>query len=463
MPDRHLFYLFLFTLIWMPLPAGSNWPWAWIVLQMLVFVTAFGWLIVYGNEKITLTKSFLKAKPVIVMLALWLCWVLIQTLPLPTPLVELLSSHSARQTLDAAQFIEKDPGFISVSVDPYQTFQKFMLSAALVVFFLLALVLLNSRERIKLTLWVIVYSALFQAVFGSLMALSGVEYHLFGPKQHNLGLATGTFINRNHLAGYLVMSLTVGIGLLLSQLRTKRHQILQQQLRDWLGVILGKKMQLRIILAILVIGLVMTRSRMGNSAFFISLLACSFLWVFLSRRRPTTSVVVLFVSLIVIDLYIVGTWFGFEQVVERMEHSSVDIEKRGDIGKSVMIAIPEFGLSGSGLGTFKTVFPNYKDSGIQVSYLYAHNDYLQFILEGGLAVLLLFAILVMTIFTAYMAMRVRKDPLYRGIGFASLMGVIAILIHSAVDFNLQIPANAMMFVLLLALAWIGRYGVKHER
>jgi predicted neutral ceramidase superfamily lipid hydrolase len=130
MPDRHLFYLFLFTLIWMPLPAGSNWPWAWIVLQMLVFVTAIGWLIVYGNEKITLTKSFLKAKPVIVMLALWLCWVLIQTLPLPTPLVELLSSHSARQTLDAAQFIEKDPGFISVSVDPYQTFQKFMLSAS---------------------------------------------------------------------------------------------------------------------------------------------------------------------------------------------------------------------------------------------------------------------------------------------------------------------------------------------
>jgi hypothetical protein len=54
----------------------------------------------------------------------------------------------------------------------------------------------------------------------------------------------------------------------------------------------------------------------------------------------------------------------------------------------------------------------------------------------------------------------RKDPLYRGLGFASLMGIIAILIQSTVDFNLQIPANAAMFVLLLAFALISRYAVK---
>ena len=48
----------------------------------------------------------------------------------------------------------------------------------------------------------------------------------------------------------------------------------------------------------------------------------------------------------------------------------------------------------------------------------------------------------------------RHDPLMRGMSFAAIMSVTAILIHSTVDFNLQIPANAATFMLLLALAWI---------
>jgi len=51
----------------------------------------------------------------------------------------------------------------------------------------------------------------------------------------------------------------------------------------------------------------------------------------------------------------------------------------------------------------------------------------------------------------------RRDPLMRGMSFAGIMGVIAILIHSSVDFNLQIPANAVMFVILLALCWLSLF------
>jgi hypothetical protein len=38
--------------------------------------------------------------------------------------------------------------------------------------------------------------------------------------------------------------------------------------------------------------------------------------------------------------------------------------------------------------------------------------------------------------------------------FASVMGIIALLIHSSVDFNLQIPANSATFMVILALGWI---------
>jgi hypothetical protein len=39
-------------------------------------------------------------------------------------------------------------------------------------------------------------------------------------------------------------------------------------------------------------------------------------------------------------------------------------------------------------------------------------------------------------------------------GLASVMGITAILIHSTSDFNLRIPANAALFVVLLALPWL---------
>jgi hypothetical protein len=47
--------------------------------------------------------------------------------------------------------------------------------------------------------------------------------------------------------------------------------------------------------------------------------------------------------------------------------------------------------------------------------------------------------------------------LQQGLGFSACMGIVAILIHSSVDFNLQIPANAFMFVFLLAIACIARW------
>ncbi|MCP3688004.1 MAG: O-antigen ligase family protein [Gammaproteobacteria bacterium] len=460
MPDRNLFHLFIAILIWLPLPAGSNWPWAWGLLQILVFASAFYWVVLYVNRRVFITTYFNKARPVIYLLFGWLIWVLLQFIPLPVSIVEVISPVAAEHSAEASLITGLNSRFTSLSVDPYQTFQQFMLSSTYVVFFMLALLLVNSRARVKLTLWVVIYSALFQAMFGSLMTLSGLEYHLFGPKQHYLNVATGTFINRNHLAGYLVMSLAIGIGLLLSQIKTRSDQTTRQLVRDWIGMMLAQKTQLRIILAILVIGLVMTHSRMGNSAFFGSLLACSIIWLFLAGKKPKKSVVLLFVSLIVIDLYIVGAWFGFEKVVERLEGTSVTTESRDEVVRSLLVAIPEYGWTGSGMGTFKSVYPSYKDEHITISYLYAHNDYLQFVLEAGAGAILLAIAVLMSLTAAYQALRKRRDPLSRGLGFSAMMGVLAILIHSTVDFNLQIPANAMMFILLLSFAWIARTGFK---
>jgi putative inorganic carbon (HCO3(-)) transporter len=67
------------------------------------------------------------------------------------------------------------------------------------------------------------------------------------------------------------------------------------------------------------------------------------------------------------------------------------------------------------------------------------------------------AVVLASLGTASRAQLKRRDPLLQGIGFAATMAIVALLIHSAVDFNLQIPANAAMFVDMLALGWVCRY------
>ena len=62
-----------------------------------------------------------------------------------------------------------------------------------------------------------------------------------------------------------------------------------------------------------------------------------------------------------------------------------------------------------------------------------------------------------SLWTAIRAQLTRRDPLLQGMGFAATMAIVALLIHSASDFNLQIPANAAMFVVMLALGWVCRY------
>jgi hypothetical protein len=51
----------------------------------------------------------------------------------------------------------------------------------------------------------------------------------------------------------------------------------------------------------------------------------------------------------------------------------------------------------------------------------------------------------------------RRDRLMQGMGFAASMAILAVLIHSFVDFNLHIPANAATFMVILALGWISRF------
>jgi O-antigen ligase len=321
--------------------------------------------------------------------------------------------------------------------------------------FFLALALVNTRERVLTLARVLVYSAVIHAVYAVLMHLADVTDEHFGTVIRHGPQASGTYVNRNHFAGYLEMMLAIGVGLLIAGLSDRRADTWKKFLSHMLEWILSPKMVLRLSLCVLVIALTTTHSRMGNTAFFSALLVAGVIGIALSRHA-TRNTVILLVTLVVIDLAIVGSWFGVEKLAQRIEQTTVaEVEEREEPAAYTIPMIKDYPVFGAGPGSFYGTFPRYRPEKITSFFDYAHNDYAQFAAETGLVGLGIMGLLVaMTLGVALLAQWRRRDPLMRGMSFACIMGVTSILIHSWVDFNLQIPANAVFFMVLLALGWI---------
>jgi O-antigen ligase len=208
----------------------------------------------------------------------------------------------------------------------------------------------------------------------------------------------------------------------------------------------------------MVIALVMTRSRMGNTAFLSSLLIAGSAALILARHAPR-STLMLIASLIAIDIFIIGAWFGVEKTVQRIQQTTqVEIEERVEPTVYAADMVRDFPLFGAGPGTFYTAFTRYRGSDIKPFYDHAHNDYTEILVESGvIGAALVGSLPLWALLLGVIALSRRRDPLARGFAFAVVMGVCALAQHSTVDFNLQIPANAVAFVVLLAFGWVALY------
>ncbi|HEY6458484.1 MAG TPA: O-antigen ligase family protein [Steroidobacteraceae bacterium] len=448
--DRFLFYAFLVLLLWMPLPFGSNVTWASSLMEAWVFLIAALWLVQYYRGKVSLTKPFVCAWPVTACLLATLLWIIVQSLPLPAGLLGLLSPR-------ALEIHSTTHSYPSLSLDVYATRQAALQTLAYLLCFCLTLLLVNNEPRIKKLAQAIILGGLFQAAYGSLMTLSGLEYGFFIHKEV-AGIATGTFINRNHLAGYLEMCLATGIGVILSELASTGAGGWRDSTRRLLRTLLGNKARVRLALVVMVTGLVLTRSRAGNVAFTASLAGVGGFY-FLAVRKLSGRTIAFFASLLVIDLLIVGNFFGIQKVAERIQQTSLDSEDRVNTNRDALAMLRDFPLTGTGAGSFSAVYPMFTSAVVVTSFTrHAEDDYLQFACEFGLVfAAVLGAAVLASLWTAIRAQLKRHDPLLQGMGFAATMAIVALLIHSAVDFNLQMPSNAAMFVVILALGWVCRY------
>ena len=109
-------------------------------------------------------------------------------------------------------------------------------------------------------------------------------------------------------------------------------------------------------------------------------------------------------------------------------------------------------IVGAGLGAFPSVYPRYDSRNGAFRLEQVHNDYLQILSDGGVVGAILGLIFVVLLFRMGFARRESRDEYRSGVALGALAGCFAVLVHSFFDFTLHTTANALLFLVLAALA-----------
>jgi O-antigen ligase len=185
----------------------------------------------------------------------------------------------------------------------------------------------------------------------------------------------------------------------------------------------------------------------------ISSLLLSFTLLILLFRRSSRGERFSRTSILILGLALIwAAWIGLDAVIGRFFASSEDFKVRWVFWVNTFQIFRDFPIFGSGLGTFAWVFPMYRSDHLIGMATHAENDYLQLASEVGVVGVGLLLILVVFLFykavSGVRSLSHREPEKFIGIG--GLVGILALMLHSIVERNIQVPSNAFLYTILWA-------------
>ncbi|MGA9996847.1 MAG: O-antigen ligase family protein [Pyrinomonadaceae bacterium] len=352
----------------------------------------------------------------------------------------------------------------SISFDPYSTRLVLVQIASLFVYFAATLVFTDSPRRLRTLVRTITIFGFLLAIFGLTQSFVSPT-RVYGLKELQQSTAFGPFINRHHFAGYMELALALPLGLLFS------------------GAIEKDKRLLYIFaVALMAVALVMTQSRGGIISLVAELVFLAVLTGFgragnvaehgrekVSRVRRGLMRAGLALALIV-ALFFGVLMLGGEDALTRFVgtvNTDDPTTGRAHFWSVALQIIHEHPLLGAGLGAFGVIYTRFDTRNGIFRLEQAHNDYLQVLADAGIVGALLGVFFIFALFRMGFARRRSEDPFRRGVATGALAGCLAVLVHSFFDFTLHTTSNALLFLVLAALATLNgrveQQGNSHRR
>jgi O-antigen ligase len=306
--------------------------------------------------------------------------------------------------------------------------------------------------------------ATFLIIYGVAMALFALVQHFtwngriywFRPLSSPESSPFGPFVNRNHFAGYMEMLAPLPIAMIITRAAPRGSQLLyvfaatMMSLAAIVSLSRGGMISLAAeMIFIVIIGAGKANQREHSNVFFV--------------LRPA-ALIFLIIASISAGIF----WAGPERIINRItgqnttgetqraQRAETFFTSRGWIWRETVSMIAANPIIGVGLGAYETAYPIYSSDdgssalGKSLSVDRAHNDYLQILSDCGLVGGALAVWFIVLIFRAVAVGKRSNDPLRRALAIGCGTGIFGLLVHSLVDFNLQLPSNALLFLLLSA-------------
>ncbi len=381
-------------------------------------------------------------------LAGFLALVLLQLVPLPPTLHRLLApgSHTVWHPTQPEAAALLGAGAHPVSVDPDTTLQALALVGGLALLALVAASALSRERPARAALGTVAlagfalsaYAILARARFGAL---------LFGRVAVPTVAPFGPFVSKNHFAGWSVMAALLAAGLGLGLVAAARRRG-----RDW-----TTDARAGAVMLVLAASLAMALASLASTSRggVLALAAGSLCLLALRARSATAEGPGLWAALaltVAVGMALVGLVpREAQERIASLKGASFRVETwTGAL--SLWAASPALG---HGLGAFHDAYPRFKHGWGVLRVEHPENDYLETLAETGALGLGLVLAGAASLVAAYGRGRGGRGPLGRGIGEGALAALVALAVHSAVDFNLRIPSNAALAALAAAAVAAG--------
>jgi hypothetical protein len=304
-------------------------------------------------------------------------------------------------------------------------------------------------ESARRLVWFLTGVGWLEAGYGFVQSIGGVDY--IGSHFRDIGpIATGTLIHYNHYAGLLNMLFALSAGVVLGGRATTRRERFaagERGARTWLAILGCASMGLAVLLS---------RSRGGSVTLVVTAVFLAAMVFAAGRRDRRLRGAARAGPILILTVVGLGFAFGIDKLVARFE--DVDENNRMVIYQDTLRMIGDHPL-GVGPGMYAWRILPYESLGSTHHYGHAHNDYLEVAAEWGIGVAILFwGMVAWRFWRTVRGFFEATDAWTRGLCLGAAGAILSILVHSVVDFNLQIPSNLMVFAMIVGLSWTAARG-----
>jgi O-antigen ligase len=334
----------------------------------------------------------------------------------------------------------------TLSLDPNSTKLVIVQLGTLLVYFGATLVFVDTPHRLHLLVRTIM-------IFGFLLAIFGLTQSFTSPtkvywmRELNQSTAFGPFINRHHFAGYMELTIALPLGLLLAGAIDKQKWLLYIFIAGLMGV-----------------ALVMTSSRGGIISLvaeIVFLVIVTAIWRRHGERRRAggrlrsvaarTALAGALIFGLFLGVILLGGEFSLNRFIDSV-NTDDPTTGRAHFWAVTLEMIKANPVVGTGLGAYGVIYTHYDTRNGLYRLEQAHNDYLQVLSDGGvLGGAIAFAFVAILFYRGFVRAKSR-DNFRRGVALGALGGCFAVLVHSFFDFTLHTTSNALLFLVLAALA-----------